>query len=489
VLLAVQMLAVATAYFLTAWVGLQLASLGDYVTLVWSPVGIALAAVVRLGPRVAPGIAVGAFAVTLTTAAPLPVALALAAGNTLGPLVAGLMLIRRLDFRAQLDRFQDVIAYVIVGVLGCSAITATAGSAALTALGVSPPATFPVAWATWFGGDAAGVLVVGTTLLTWSTRPALAPSQTRSGRELVGMLIVLIATTAIVLRYGLQVQSVAYGYFPLLLWAALRFGPRGASTATLIISTIVVCASAAGMGPFVELTAPHGAVSLWVFFSVTGISGLLLTAVLAERDRAVRHRERLMHELDHRVKNTLATVLAVAEQTGARAADVRAYIHTFTGRIRALARMHEALALANWEGIGLEEVVGMVMAPYATIGDGRALAEGDPTTLSPQVSGPIAMTLHELATNAAKHGAWSGTRGRVAVSWSADERGGVRLVWEESGGPLLDGQAQRGLGLRVIEGLVGYELDGDVTIEFRETGVVCTLRFPDSGLVETLGPH
>lgn len=484
-LLAVQILAVATAYFVTGWVGLQLASVGDNVTLVWPPSGIGLAAVVCLGPRVTPGIAIGAFAVTLTTDALIPVALAIAAGNTLGPLLTGQMLIRRLDFRAQFDRFQDVIAYAMVGVGGCSAITATAGSAALTALGVSAPSSFPTVWATWFGGDTAGVLVVGTALLTWSVPSA--PSQTRSARELVAMGIALVATTAIVLRYGPEVESVAYGYFPFLLWAALRLGPRGASTATLIISVIIVCATAAGMGPFVDPTTPQGGGSLWIFFSVTGISGLLVTAVLAERDRAVRQRERVMHELDHRVKNTLATVLAVAEQTGARAVDVREYIDTFTGRIRALARTHEVLARAHWEGVRLEEVVEMVMAPYGMVGDGRALTDGDATVLSAQASGPVAMTLYELATNAAKHGAWSGARGRVVVSWSADGSGGVRLVWKESGGPPLDGEPQRGLGLRVIEGLVGYELDGDVTIEFRETGVVCTLSFSDSGPVEKIG--
>ncbi|MEE8311752.1 MAG: MASE1 domain-containing protein, partial [Candidatus Binatia bacterium] len=398
---ALQNLTIAVLYFLTGWLGLQLPSYADNVTLVWPPVGIALAGVVLVGPRVAPGIALGLALINLANGSWLSY-LTIVVGNTLGPVLAGTLLTRRLQFRPQFDRFRDVLAFTAIGVLGCSLVTATLGTASLVVIGVAPVSELPTAWALWLAGDAAGVLIVAPMALTWLSPPSTAMPQRRPPNEVGGLVGGLLAAGALMLTYGNEIPSLAYGLFPFLIWSALRFGPRGATATTLAITGIALCGTAAGIGPFVDV-GPDGSpgghqrmVSLWAFFSLTAISALLLTALLAERDQALRQRERVMHELDHRVKNTLATVLAVAQQSSATASDVSDYVETFTGRIHALARSHEALAKSQWEGLALDTIVAAVLSPYGTSAAGRAHTQGDPIVLSAGTTGPLTMVLHEL---------------------------------------------------------------------------------------------
>jgi two-component sensor histidine kinase len=481
---ALQNLTIAVLYFLTGWIGLEFASYAGNVTLVWPPVGIALAGVILVGPRVAPGIALGLALINLVTGGTWIPYVTIVVGNILGPVLAGTLLTRHLQFRPELDRFRDVVAFAAVGVLGCSLVTASFGALSLVGIGVAPVSELPKVWALWLAGDAAGVLIVAPVALTWLSPPSMPTPMRRSVSEVGGLVAGLLAAGAVMLTYGTEIPSLAYGLFPFLVWAALRFGPRGATATTLAITTIALCGTAARVGPFVDVgsdgspTGLQSMVSLWAFFSLTAISALLLTALLAERDQALRQRERVMHELDHRVKNTLATVLAVAQQSGAAASDVSTYVATFSERIRALARSHEALAQSRWEGLALEEVVATVLAPYgASAADRARTTEGDSTVLSAGTTGPLAMALHELATNAAKHGAWSNGHGRVEVSWSTGDDGRVRLVWREVDGPCVRPPTTRGFGLHIIDSLINYELSGDSQVDFEPTGLVCTLRF------------
>jgi two-component sensor histidine kinase len=119
----------------------------------------------------------------------------------------------------------------------------------------------------------------------------------------------------------------------------------------------------------------------------------------------------------------------------------------------------------------------MTLAPFGSAGSDQLLVSGDVATLSPREVAPLTMVLHELATNAAKHGAWSRNGGRVAVVWSCTN-GALRLSWRESGGPTLSARPVPGYGLRLIEATVGYELGGSTELEFLGDGLVCTLHIP-----------
>ena len=120
----------------------------------------------------------------------------------------------------------------------------------------------------------------------------------------------------------------------------------------------------------------------------------------------------------------------------------------------------------------------MTLAPFGSAGSEQLLASGDAATLAAFKVAPLTMVLHELATNAAKYGAWSQKGGRIAVVWACTGDGALRLSWRESGGPALSARPTPGYGLRLIEGTVGHQLGGNTVLVFRGDGLVCTLHIP-----------
>jgi PAS domain S-box-containing protein len=196
--------------------------------------------------------------------------------------------------------------------------------------------------------------------------------------------------------------------------------------------------------------------------------------------RAEEHQTLLIHELNHRVKNTLATVQSVATQTLRNAATLEGAREAFEARLLALSRTHDVLTRENWDGANLGEIVSQAFEPYQHQGPGRLRQSGPEVRLQPRTALAVAMALQELATNALKYGALSGPEGQVCVEWSIGETDAPRmhLRWVETGGPVVQPPSRRGFGSRLIERSLAQELEGDVTMEFRPTGVVCTIDAP-----------
>jgi two-component sensor histidine kinase len=126
----------------------------------------------------------------------------------------------------------------------------------------------------------------------------------------------------------------------------------------------------------------------------------------------------------------------------------------------------------------LADIVAMTLAPFGNSGSDHLLTSGDAATLAASKVAPLTMVLHELATNAAKYGAWSQKGGRVTVVWGCTANGALRLSWRESGGPALSEKPAPGYGLRLIAGTVDYQLGGNTELEFRGDGLMCTLHIP-----------
>ena len=208
----------------------------------------------------------------------------------------------------------------------------------------------------------------------------------------------------------------------------------------------------------------------------------LLESEVAERRRTEQHQEFLVAELDHRVKNTLSTVLAMAEESIRSASSVAEFEQGFVGRVRALARTHAALAAARWEGVPLQSLVRVVLDPYSQGGMQRVACEGDMVTLSAKAASTLCLTLNELATNAAKYGAFSTPAGTVSIRWRVEPAFGrepdLTLVWSEAGGPAVVAPTRRGFGTQLIEDGVAYELGGKVVADYRAQGLVCTITIP-----------
>jgi len=200
--------------------------------------------------------------------------------------------------------------------------------------------------------------------------------------------------------------------------------------------------------------------------------------------KAAEERQRLMvDELNHRVKNTLATVQSIAIQLRRAADDVPTFERAFLQRIVALARVHDLLSSVSWRGAKLNDVLQQTLAPHLVTNEKgeRLYLEGPTVQLGPNAAVTLTMALHELATNAAKYGALSVATGRVEVTWQADDPAAPSLIditWREVGGPPVTPPTRRGFGSRFIERGVAREFDGIVTLEFPPAGVICRLRIP-----------
>jgi PAS domain S-box-containing protein len=210
---------------------------------------------------------------------------------------------------------------------------------------------------------------------------------------------------------------------------------------------------------------------------------------VSERRQSELRQLIMARELDHRVKNNLAEVLALVEQSGTSASSYEEFREAFAGRVRAMARTHEALAERRWHGVPLKEVANLTLGPYEASGDNRIIQRGAPVMLTPTASSALGMMLHELAANAAKYGALAVASGRVELSWQWQDDGGLEILWRESGGPPVSPPERTGFGTRLVRGVVTHELGGSLNMVFEQQGFYCEIHLPrdieqESGALE-----
>lgn len=232
----------------------------------------------------------------------------------------------------------------------------------------------------------------------------------------------------------------------------------------------------------------------WIFF-FGGLLATLLVAtatwrqgqarVAAEREVAARkeieaRQTLLLDELNHRVKNTLATVQSIAAQS-LRQGDVDSIRRNFEDRLIALSHAHNLLTRDGWRGASLEELALTELRPYSGSAADRVQMSGPTVWLSPNTAVALGMALHELTTNAVKHGALSVDDGQILMEWRVESLPGnlekVSLVWRESGGPPVAPPTRRGFGSRLIVGGLAHQLQGEVDLDFPPDGVVCRIVF------------
>ncbi|WP_309644863.1 HWE histidine kinase domain-containing protein [Phenylobacterium sp.] len=193
------------------------------------------------------------------------------------------------------------------------------------------------------------------------------------------------------------------------------------------------------------------------------------------------HQQLLINELNHRVKNTLATVQYISAQTLRVSSSIEEAGQAFEDRLLSLSRAHNVLTRANWESASLRDIVAEAMAPYSSVAEQRLWICGPEVRLAPHTALAIAMALQELATNAAKYGSLSSETGRIDIDWTILPTPGgdrLRLVWAESGGPIVMPPTRRGFGSRLLERGLARELGGEVRLAFAAEGVVCTMEGP-----------
>jgi signal transduction histidine kinase len=268
----------AGAYYGTAKLGLELAYLNGAVTAMWPPVGVGIAALVLFGPRLWPGVLLGDLLVG-DFSTPMGTVMGQTAGNTLEVLVGALLLRRLAGTDVAMNRVRDVFALIAAAAAG-TLISACFGTASLRLGDVIPAHETVEVWRTWWLSDFSGALVVTPAILAWARGWPRAPSRRRL---LEGALLI----TALVLLAELPSQrDVPYVVFPTLIWAALRFGPPGASLAVLIAASLTVWNTAHNAGPFVRASITDSLLSTQLFMTTAALTSLILAALTAERRRA-----------------------------------------------------------------------------------------------------------------------------------------------------------------------------------------------------------
>ncbi len=295
----------ALAYYLAARLGLELASIGQSISLVWPPTGIAMAALVLLGPRYWPGVLLGAFLANAGTDIPILAAAGIAVGNTLEAVTAALLLRRVGGARPDLENIRVVRTLVLVAAPAGALVSAVLGVGTLRLLH-DLPAGMATGMATWWAGDLLGALVVAPLLLAW--QPA-RPS--RGARGIIEISAVCLGTAAAAeLGLGRWLQPgflthLEYPFllFPFVLWAALRFGSRGATLLTFVVSLVAVWHTLEGRGPFLSASPLETLFAVAIYLVIVAGTGLVLAAAVshernAAREELGRSKDQLRRSLD-----------------------------------------------------------------------------------------------------------------------------------------------------------------------------------------------
>jgi PAS domain S-box-containing protein len=290
----VRVVLLTATYVLAGRLGFTASAVHPVVSSAWPPSGVALAALLLMGTRFWPGIALGAFIVNLTGGIPPLAAAGIAVGNTLEALVATWLLTSFAGFRLPLERLRDVFALVVLGAIASTLVSATIGVTVLTLSGGAAGIPLGTVWLAWFLGDAIGILLVTPLILTWMASARLHPSA-RDSIEASVLVAILVAFTAALFQTPF---SYVYAIFPVTIWAALRFGPRGAATASFIVSALAIGYTVRGVGPFATSTAVNNLFQLDTFIALLALTTLILAASIAERRAAesALRRSRQQHQ-------------------------------------------------------------------------------------------------------------------------------------------------------------------------------------------------
>ena len=283
--------ALALTYYWASQFAISTLTLSSEIYPMWPAAGIAQAALLVFGRQLWPGIAIGGFLFSMSVpSANIATALISAAARTLQAWT-GTYLLQRINFSATFDRLKDVLGIVGLAGLGSTLINSTIGSIVVCLSGVSSWSNFRTIWGTWWVGDAMGILLVAPLLLTWQQLPKVSTHHQKIAERAIWLLLLLAVgwlvfcsrTRAAYARYPLE-----YLPFPLVVWAAFRFGQRYTALSNFVLCGFAIWGIARGSGPFLKHASniPQALLSLQAFIAVIAVTGLVLAATVAERHQA-----------------------------------------------------------------------------------------------------------------------------------------------------------------------------------------------------------
>jgi two-component sensor histidine kinase len=328
-----------------------------------------------------------------------------------------------------------------------------------------------------------GVHETGSTSLWFksSFREVTRVELQRRAALLAATIIVGIVAFSPLIQQTSVRGSLAFLAVAPLLWSALRHDQRDTATVALVLGAFAVWGTLSDGGPFARTNLNDSFLLVMAFVISTTVPSLVLSADVAVRRLSEDHKNLLIAELDHRVKNVLACVAVVAKRSRGSSRSADEFLDVLNARIDSLAKTHTLLSRSHWQGVHLDELVRGELAFFA---NGESVViEGPQIDLAAEAVQPVAMVLHELATNAAKYGALSNYDGRVLVRWRRQSNDGkLMLEWLETGGPQPAPATEAGYGTRVIREIIPYELGGVVDFVLAPEGARCRLEIPGKWL-------
>ncbi len=286
---ALEIVVLAAVYFVAGKFGLTMAFVHPSSTAVWPPTGIALAALLIFGRRVWPGIFLGAFLVNLTTAGSAITSLGIAVGNTLEPVLGAYLVSRFANGRKCFESVQDTVKFAILAGVVSTTVSATIGVTSLSLGGFARWADFTVIWTTWWLGDTVGAAIVAPLLILWGAGAKIRWTWNRLGEFALLVISSMVAGQFVfgpIIFRGLKNVPLEYWCIPFLIWAAVRFGPREATTIVVILSGIAIRGTFFGLGPFAIGTRNESLLLLQAFMGIIAVMTLTLAVMSEERRQA-----------------------------------------------------------------------------------------------------------------------------------------------------------------------------------------------------------
>ena len=311
----VRLLILAAVYVGTGRLGLLLGAVGGFATLVWVPSGLAVAALFLWGSSWWPAITLGAFLVNILTGAPWYVAVGISIGNTLEALIC-VALLRRWHVRPALDSLHDVLVLVLLAAPISALISATLGVGSLWLGRIIAWTLVPMTWSTWWLGDMMSLLLLAPLLLTWSAWPR-AP---RSPKRLMELSLLCLSVLLIglfvflgLLRPHHWAYPITHLVFPLLIWGALRYGPRGATALIVTFASLAILGTILGVSPFSTGSLWLRLLFLQSYMGITAATALVLAAIVAERQALEQRKDDFIKMASHELRTPLTILLGYTQ--------------------------------------------------------------------------------------------------------------------------------------------------------------------------------
>jgi two-component sensor histidine kinase len=338
-------------------------------------------------------------------------------------------------------------------------------------------------------GDLAGALVITPAIVLWGTTAARIER-----RVLIQSCMIYAATIAVgliafspLLEQSPTRNSLAFFAILPLIWSALRCNQRDTATTALLLSCFAVWGTMSNAGPFVSSSLNESFLLLLTFMISVSVPSLALSADVAVRRRHEEHVSFVMRELSHRSKNLLFIVQSMAKQVARQTDNFDDFYEGFSRRLNAFAETHDLLVIGEWHGADIRELIRTHLAPFHNVDNNSVVIEGPELKLNPKAAEQIGLALHELGTNAVKHGALSVPTGVVTIRWDLETGEAhnpvLRFTWEEVGGPRVEQPQRQGFGDVVLTEIVPLSLRGNASLAFEPEGVKWVLLASSSSIL------